>query len=271
MSKQPSTIVRSDAPHMVEVKPGSLNAKSSTAWVDAGELDPDDLIDVVEAKDTPNRQKLGADGPIQDNRQAVPGTGPIQDNRQAVPGASPIQDNRQAIEQDAVTTNRQPVGEGEAIRDRLVPLPEDAEATHREALPPTTPAGQNRQALVDDALADQTAAEGAKGSAPNRAAVSTDRIQDVRVPLPDTEVHRATVDLSGPEELHEAPNPQAVAAAGVVAPAPIKAAEAPVDPVAKAFAHLTLSEQQAAFKSRVAAIRQSVSQINHQLDDLNKE
>jgi hypothetical protein len=25
------------------------------------------------------------------------------------------------------------------------------------------------------------------------------------------------------------------------------------------------------FKSRVAAIRQSVSQINHQLDDLNKE
>jgi len=77
--------------------------------------------------------------------------------------------------------------------------------------------------------------------------------------------------LSGPEELHEAPNPQAVAAAGVVAPAPIKAAEAPVDPVAKAFAHLTLSEQQAAFKSRVAAIRQSVSQINHQLDDLNKE
>jgi hypothetical protein len=257
MSKQPSTIVRSDAPHMVEVKPGSLNAKSSTAWVDAGELDPDDLIDVVEAKDDPNRQKLGADGPIQDNRQAVP-------------GGAPIQDNRQAIDQAAVTTNRQPVGEGEAIRDRFAPLPDDADATHREALPPTTPAGQNRQALADDALADQSAAEGAKGTAPNRAAVPTDRIQDVRVPLPDTEVHRATVDLSG-AEVHDAPNPQAPAAAGVVPSGHHQPAEAPIDPVAKAFAHLTHSEQQAAFKSRVAAIRQSVSQINHQLDDLNKE
>ena len=270
MSKQPSTIVRSDAPHMVEVKPGSLNAKSSTAWVDAGELDPDDLIDVVEAKDVPNRQKLGADGPIQDNRQAVPGASPIQDNRQAVPGGSPIQDNRQAIDQDAVTTNRQPVGEGEAIRDRFAPLPDDADATHREALPPTTPAGQNRQALGDDALADQSAAEGAKGTAPNRAAVPTDRIQDVRVPLPDTEVNRATVDLSG-AEVHDAPNPQAVAAAGAVSSGHLKASEAHVDPVAKAFAHLTLTKQQAVFKSRVAAIRQSVSQINHQLDDLNKE
>ncbi len=257
MSKQPSTIVRSDAPHMVEVKPGSLNAKSSTAWVDAGELDPDDLIDVVEAKDAPNRQKLGADGPIQDNRQAVP-------------GGSPIQDNRQAIDQAAVTTNRQPVGEGEAIRDRFAPLPDDAAATHREALPPTTPAGQNRQALADDALADQTAAEGAKGTAPNRAAVPTDRIQDVRVPLPDTEVHRATVDLSGPEGLHEDQGTQA-ADVGAVSSGHLKASEAHVDPVAKAFAHLTLAEQQAAFKSRVAAIRQSVSQINHQLDDLNKE
>jgi hypothetical protein len=270
MSKQPSTIVRSDAPHMVEVKPGSLNAKSSTAWVDAGELDPDDLIDVVEAKDVPNRQKLGANGPIQDNRQAVPGASPIQDNRQAVPGGAPIQDNRQAIDQAAVTTNRQPVGEGEAIRDRLVPLPEDAEATHREALPPTTPAGQNRQALGDDALADQTAAEGAKGTAPNRAAVPTDRIQDVRVPLPDTEVHRAAVDLSGPEGLHEDQGTQA-ADVGAVSSGHLKASEAHVDPVAKAFAHLTLAEQQAVFKSRVAAIRQSVSQINHQLDDLNKE
>jgi hypothetical protein len=105
----------------------------------------------------------------------------------------------------------------------------------------------------------------------NRAALPQDRIQDVRVPLPDTQVNRAQVDLHGPETVRDDQDPQAVHVAGAVKAVHSKPSEAPLDPVAKAFAHLTLSEQQAAFKSRVAAIRQSVSQINHQLDDLNKE
>ena len=49
MSKEPvSTIIRSDAPRLVEVKPGSLNASTTKSWVEAGEVKPEDLIDVAE-------------------------------------------------------------------------------------------------------------------------------------------------------------------------------------------------------------------------------
>ena len=62
MSKEPvSTIIRSDAPHLVEVKPGSLNASSTKSWVEAGEVKPEDNIAVVALPDeAPNRQAVNA-------------------------------------------------------------------------------------------------------------------------------------------------------------------------------------------------------------------
>ncbi|NBO13917.1 MAG: hypothetical protein EBV20_02105 [Betaproteobacteria bacterium] len=290
MSKEPvSTIIRSDAPHLVEVKPGSLNASSTKSWVEAGEVKPEDNIAVVALPDeAPNRQAVNA--------------GAAGANHQAAVEAAAGQANRQKLADDAVASNR-------------AALPDDALEDQRAALPPTAPLTTHHEPVPESgALTDHHEPLSQDHIQDHQEPVSQDHIQDHQEPVSQgkTQAHREPVDAShshdhvepaqathgladGPE-IAPAPTPSSVpssapaaaheaAMGGQAHPGEAKPSKsvAPFVPVASArpqavvrkMDHATaavhLTHDPEAFKSRVAAIRDSVSHITDQLDHLEKK
>jgi len=312
MSKEPvSTIIRSDAPRLVEVKPGSLNASTTKSWVEAGEVNPEDLIQVVEMpQQTHNRQAVHAGGVdpnlqsvaasgIASNHQAVVEPGLANANHQPVVEGHAAKDNRQpVVETDEAKANRQKLSD-EAVASARAGLPDQAIQDQRAALPPTEPLGTHHEPVPDaGALNDHHEPVEQDRIRDHQEPVQQGQMKDNHQPLDSSAtrdhfdpVHASGGLADGPKIPH-APGsehgPSAVSEATVHtgeihADQPGKArgvgtsSSSSAKPGAAArkadnpAASIHLTHDPEAFKSRVAAIRESVSHITDHLDHIENK
>lgn len=272
MSTKPvGTIIRSDAPHVVEVKPGSLNASSTKSWVEAGEVDPDNHIEVTELPpEGERRAAIAAQQVAQANRQAIE-QGPAADHRTPVPGQNPVSDRRVGIDEQAIEDHREALPDHAQVANRVA-LPDQDGVNRTQALPGSSPSPHRSLATPSDAITDHHEAVEGSAITDHHEAIEGSAITDHHEAVPDRAMtdNRARFDAGGsvPHDLHL--RPDELAHPGVAHPDDAQGAGAAHVASTSPLAHVHLTQDPEEFKSRVAAIRKSVSHISGQLDDLKK-
>jgi len=182
-----------------------------------------------------NVQTLAVDDATS-NRQALDQTPGSPANRATVDTAVDT-DNRQAIAPVKVTDNIQTVGNA-AIADNVQNLDKKSVIHNRQVTPQNPTSGLNQQG------------------------VPIDRIQTHLEALPDTQVERRTVAFPNSDTAPATPKPAAALKPPVAARAPLSDAE---------VKKIQQEEARAAFRGRLAGIKNTVNNINSRLTDIEED
>lgn len=243
-----------------------------------------------------NTQKLAVSA-SKENRASVTTNAVPPPNVQSIPTGSTT-DNVQSIDATAAETNRQSIAD-DTLPQNVQTLAVDEDASNRQTLEPTPTAPENRATLdtavdtdnrqaiapvkvIDNiqnignaAVTDNVQDLDKEGvihnlqAAPekplpglNQQQVPIDRIDKHVEALPDTTVERNTVDFPSSDSTPATPKPAAALKPPVTARAPLSEAE---------LTKIKQDEARAAFRGRLAGIKNTVNNINSRLTDIEED
>ena len=274
-SKPVSTIIRSDAPHLVEVKPGSLNASSTKSWVEAGEVHPDDLIEVQPMPhEGEHRVSAGEDLHSQDDHQSIPSDA-LDDHRAHLDHSAPGASNRVQLEDSAMASHHEPIVDASSVDHRTSVPDQGGVHDHHVAVSNSPESGLHVEPGLDESIHDHHAPlPNGSDITDHHESMARQAIHDHHVLLPG---HDAAHDPQAPLA-HEGVNTQEAETGNTppsgrfAEPAPSEQGHPSAHPHASVAgrSHLHITQDPTAFMSRVAAIRESVSHVNGQLDEIKK-
>jgi hypothetical protein len=231
-----------------------------------------------------NRLAIDTDAAAPPNVQSIP-TGQASDNVQSI-NATLAETNTQSITDDTLPQNVQTLAIDEAVSNRQT-LDQTPGLPANRATIDTPVDTDNRQAVaaikvIDNiqtignaAVADNVQDLDKKGVIHNRQVtpqnptpglnqqgVPIDRIQTHLEALPDTQVERRTVAFPSSDSTPATPKPAAALKPSVTARAPLSNAE---------LTKIKQEEARAAFRGRLAGIKNTVDSINSRLTDIEED